>query len=136
MGLLPCVNIRVFFHVGLLVKSLTTELALERARVRMNQHVRGKRGGTLEALAARLALEWLPTGVHDHVLFQADRIVKRFIADLTVIKLFCRSCPSLAIIFYDLLILDAVTHVINLLAIFLMNLCFVLGLSLIYGSSL
>lgn len=38
------VDVRMFLHVGLLMKSLAAELALERARVRVNQHVRGERG--------------------------------------------------------------------------------------------
>ena len=36
MRFLPCVDVGVFLHIGFLVESLATELALERARVRMN----------------------------------------------------------------------------------------------------
>lgn len=39
--LLSRVCISVLLHVGFLVEFLSTEFALERARVRVNQHVRG-----------------------------------------------------------------------------------------------
>lgn len=118
------------------MEPLTAELALERARVRMNQHVRGKRGGTLEALAARLALEWLLAGVHDHMLLQADGIVEDFVAVLTAIQLLAYCCSRFAIISCGFLFPVAATLVIELMAILFLKLVFSLSLSLIRSSSL
>lgn len=85
--LLSGVDVGVLLHVRLLVEPLATEMAFERARVRMNQHVRGERRRALKALATNLALEWLLARMHDHVLFQADGIVEYFLANLTAIQL-------------------------------------------------
>lgn len=40
MASITCVDVGVFFHVGLLVKSFTAVLARIRPRVRMNQQMR------------------------------------------------------------------------------------------------
>lgn len=47
----------VLLHVRLLVEPLPAVLARIRPRVRMDEQVRGKRGGALEAFAADFAAE-------------------------------------------------------------------------------
>lgn len=46
----------MLLHVGLLVKALAAESALERTHVRVDQQVSGQRGVALELLAAQFAL--------------------------------------------------------------------------------
>lgn len=52
-----CVDESVLLHVRLLVEPLPAVLARIRPRVRMDEQVRGKRGGALEAFAADFAAE-------------------------------------------------------------------------------
>lgn len=49
---LTCVNERVLFHVGLLVKPLSAILARIRPRVRVDEQMSGQCGGALETFAA------------------------------------------------------------------------------------
>lgn len=56
---LACVDERVFLHVGLLMEPLAAVLAGVRPRVRVDEQVRGQRGGALEGFATHLALEAL-----------------------------------------------------------------------------
>lgn len=75
--LLAGVNIRVLLHVGLLVKPLATVLAGKRARVRVDEHVRGERGGAFEALAAVRTGKHLFVRVYVHVLLKTDGMPER-----------------------------------------------------------
>ena len=54
---LTCVDERVFLHVWLLVEPLPAVLARVGPRVRVDEQVRGQRGGALEAFAADFAAE-------------------------------------------------------------------------------
>lgn len=54
---LTCVDERVFLHVWLLVEPLPAVLARVGPRVRVDEQVRGQRGGALEAFAADFTAE-------------------------------------------------------------------------------
>ena len=84
MGFLARVDVRVLLHVGLLVKPLATIFAGKRPRVRVDEHVGGEGGGTLEGLVALLAGEHLFVGVHDHMLLKTHRMPERFAAHVTL----------------------------------------------------
>ena len=56
MGL-TCVDEGVLLHVGFLMEALPAVLARVRARVRVDEQVRGQRGRALEAFPADLTVE-------------------------------------------------------------------------------
>ena len=71
----------MLLHVGLLVEPLSAVLARVRARVRVDQEVRGQGGAALERLAALLARERLLVVVHgpgNKVEKQSGNRVKHF----------------------------------------------------------
>lgn len=108
------VDVGMFLHVRFLVKSLSAEMAFERARVWVNQHVRRQRGWTLETFAARFALEWLFAWVHNHMLLQTDGIIEHFVTDLAVIQLF-RHRPRSSLISHGMIFPLVHFGVVNLL---------------------
>ena len=54
---LTCVDECVLLHVGLLMEALPAVLARVRARVRVDEQMRGQRGRALEAFPADLTVE-------------------------------------------------------------------------------
>ena len=75
-------DVGVLLHVGLLVEALAAVGARVRARVGVDEQVRGQRGRPLEALQALRALEALFLAVHGSVLGQTDGVSERLAARL------------------------------------------------------
>lgn len=60
------VNVRVFFHVRLLVEPFAAVLAGVGPGVRVDEEVRGQSGGALKRFATHLALEAFFLSKHGH----------------------------------------------------------------------
>jgi len=73
------VRVRVLFHVGLLVKGLAAERAVERAYVAVDEQVRAESGRSAERLAAALArVRSVGTVLHP-VPSQTRHVTKRLV---------------------------------------------------------
>ena len=84
VGTFSCVYICVFFHVWLLVESLTTVSAWIRSGVTVNQHVSREGGWTLEWFSALRTIETTETRVNGFfVLFKAQFVTKCLVTDVT-----------------------------------------------------
>lgn len=74
--------VSVLLHVRLLVEPLAAVLARVRPCVRVDQQVCGECGGSLEGLAALLALEGPLCRVRGPVLAEAHFVPERLVAEL------------------------------------------------------
>jgi len=76
----------VFLHVGLLVEPFSAELARVRARVGVNEQVRGQRRRALEALATLATLEAAFGAVNSSMLAETDRVSERLPAGGALVR--------------------------------------------------
>ena len=76
-------DVRVLFHVALLVEALAAVGARVGAGVRVDQQVRGQRGRALERLAALATHEAPVLGVDGAMLVKADRVAEGLLAHVT-----------------------------------------------------
>lgn len=74
--------VSVLLHIRLLMEPLATILTRVRPRVRVDQQVCGEGGGSLEGLAALLALEGPLRRVRGPVLAEAHFVSERLVAEL------------------------------------------------------